>query len=128
MVRKRISVKEVSILKENEDKILLFNQFLDDFYKESIDSKRYDLITDEPIYDANDPVFMCMLACSVHKLSNDYDLETPSWVFNNKYFLSKAHYAFDTKNREFQHFLEISTPEEYKSRNLMYGDNVLQRC
>lgn len=69
-----------------------------------------------------------MLAAAAHKLANDYGLEIPDWVLKSKYTLGEKQYAFETKNKEFQEYLERTTPEEYKIRNLLYGDTVLQRC
>lgn len=124
---KQYSIRYVS-LKEQEDEMLLFGQFLDDFYNAKSKENKYALIKEEPIFDEKNPVFMCMLACAVHKLSNDYNLKTPEWVFFSKYTLKEKYYAFNTENKEYQNFLENTTPVEYKSRNLIYGDSVLKRC
>ena len=71
---------------------------------------------------------MCMLACAVHKLTNDYNLENPKWIFNKKYSLNEECYAFHTKNTEYQEFLKLTTPPEYRLRNLFYGEDILKRC
>ena len=42
-------------------------------------------------------------------------------------YVLKKYYAFDTKNKKFQEYLEKTTPEEYRIRNLMVGDMVLER-
>lgn len=46
----------------------------------------------------------------------------------SKYFLEEKYYAFDTKNKDFQKYLEKTTPEEYRIRNLMVGDTILEKC
>lgn len=127
-INKKYSIKDISVMRKDRDETLLFCQFLDDFYSEKSADGKYQLIKEEPVYDESSCVFMCMLACAVHKLANDYNLETPKWVFNEKYVLKDIHYAFDTKDREYQEFLQKNTPDEYKCRNLYYGEDVLKRC
>lgn len=46
----------------------------------------------------------------------------------SQYILRRKYYTFDTKNKEFQEYLEKTTPEECRIRNLMVGDMVLERC
>ncbi len=123
----RISIKDIIALSENNDKTLLYGQFLDDFYYEKEKENKYNLIKDEPAHMQGEDVFMCMLACAAHKLARDYGLKIPDWVMKSKYVLKKKYYAFDTKNKEYQEYLEKTTPEEYRSRNLMLGDTVLER-
>lgn len=124
----RISIKDIVILSEENDKTLLYGQFLDDFYHEKDKENKYNLIKDEPAYMPGEDVFMCMLAGAAHKLAKDYGLKIPEWVMKSKYILKNKYYAFDTKNKEFQEYLEKTTPEEYRMRNLIVGDTVLERC
>ena len=108
--------------------MLLYGQFLDDFYYEKDKENKFNLIKDEPMYMQGEDLFMCMLASAAHKLANDYGLKIPDWVMKSKYILKKKYYAFDTENKEFQKYLEKTTPEEYRIRNLIVGDMVLKRC
>lgn len=125
---KLLSISDVVSQASQNDKELLFGQFLDDFYYEKETEKKYTLIKDEPAYLPGEDVFMCMLAAAAHKLANDYGLEIPDWIMKSQYFLEEKHYAFETENQEYRAYLEKTTPEEYKMRNLMLGDTVLQRC
>jgi len=125
---KKLSIKDVSVKINGEDENLLYGQFLDDFYSEKNINNKYNLIKDEPVFDKNNRVFMTVLAGTAHKLAKDYGVKIPEWVFDDKYVLDEVHYAFDTKNIEFQEYLRNTTPTEYKSRNLMSGDTILKRC
>lgn len=124
----RYSIREISKLKNSKDETLLFCQFLDDFYSTKSNCEKYKLIEDEPFFDETNKEFMCMLASAVHKLANDYGLMKPKWIYDDKYILSEECYAFHTKNIEYQKFLKSTTPYEYKSRNLLYGEDVIKRC
>lgn len=122
------SIKNISRLLNKEDEILLYGQFLDNFYACKYQKEREMLILEEPLYNENFSVFMCMLAGTVEKLANDFSLKIPSWVYKKEYYLDIKYYAFNTKNKEFQEYLKNSTPKEYKKRNLYVGDTMLERC
>lgn len=122
------SIKAISLLLGKEDEKLLYGQFLDSFYAMQGKDLQGALISVEPIYNKNYTVFMCILAGTVEKLANDYELTVPSWVYKKEYYLDSEYYAFNTKNTEFQEYLKSTTPEEYKKRNLYVGDTMLERC
>ena len=86
---KKISIKDIIVLSENNDKTLLYGQFLDDFYYEKEKEDKYNLIKDEPVYMEGEDVFMCMLASAAHKLAKDYNLIIPDWVMKSEYVLKK---------------------------------------
>ena len=69
----------------------------------------------------------CMFACAAHKLARDNGISPPDWGYDKKFIMPEPVYAFDTKDKECQKFLKETSPEEYSSRNIFYGDNVLQR-
>jgi len=121
----RLSVSDVVKLSSKEDKDLLFGQFLDDFYH--ADNKAA-LIADEPPQNDISLWFICFLAGAVHRLANDYHLTIPAWVFKKKYIYPGTYYAFDTKNSDFQKYLAETTPDEYRQRNILVGNNALERC
>lgn len=125
---KRLSIKDVSEQLYSEDEKLLYGQFLDDFYHEESSEGRYNLIKDEPNFINDKEIFMCILAGTAQKLANDYSLDIPKWVFDEKYILKKAYYTLNTKNPKFQEYLIETTPLEYKSRNLFVGETILDRC
>lgn len=122
------SIKNISLLLEQEDEMLLYGQFLDCFYISKTNEERIMLIAEEPIYNIKHKVFLCILAATVEKLSIDYGLPIPKWVNNDKYTMKEIYYAFNTKNIEFQKYLEDTTPYEYKKRNLIVGESMLERC
>lgn len=121
----RLTAFDVVKFSNDDNKELYYGQFLDDFYH--ADNKAA-LIADEPPHSSIEPWFICFIAGAVHKLANDYDLTVPSWVFKEKYIYPGMYYAFDTKNPEFQNYLKENTPAEYRKRNIMVGNNALERC
>lgn len=106
---------------------VLFGDFLDEFYREKDKQLQINMINEEPNFNKDNKIFLVEMAAVVHKLSNDYHLPVPSWVFKEQYFLSVPFYAFDTKNKDYQKFLMETSPKEYAQRNIFYGNNVLRR-
>jgi len=100
--------------------------FLDVFYR-ATDAVRHEMISSPPQAENNsDMLNVCILAAAAHKLSNDYGLDVPDWVYNSIYTMPYPVYAHNTKNPEYQEFLRDNAPSEYASRNLYYS-NVLER-
>ncbi len=122
------SVKSISQLLDKEDEMLLYGQLLDNFYSAKTDNEKLSLIIDEPEYNEQHIVFLCMLAGTVEKLAKNYNLPIPEWVNEDKYVMKNIYYAFDTQNPEFQKYLSETTPDEYKKRNIMVGESMLERC
>ena len=122
------SARNISLMLDQEDKILLYGQFLDYFYGEKDDEGKYKLIKEEPKYNSSYKLFFCMLAAGVEKLAHDYNLPVPEWTEKPEYFLDKIYYAYNTQNPDFQKYLMQTTLSEYKKRNLIVGDNILKRC
>ncbi|MCD7872650.1 MAG: hypothetical protein LUG21_05025 [Clostridiales bacterium] len=122
------SVRNISKMFNKEDEILLYNQFLDNFYSAKTDNEKLLLIEDEPVYNHKHKLILSLIAAAVEKLSKDYNLPIPKWVNKNRYVMEYICYAFETKNSDFQKYLTETSFPEYKKRNLMYGDNVLKRC
>lgn len=127
-MKHRLSIKEVVELLDFQDENLLYSQFLDDFYHAETKIDKYNLIKDEPKYKDEYTTFLCILAGTTHKLATDYSLTIPQWIFERKYYLDSVYYALDTKNKEFQAYLMQTTPQEFKERNLMVGNTILERC
>lgn len=122
------SVRNISQLLDKEDEMLLYGQLLDNFYSAKTDNEKMSLIIDEPEYNEQHIVFLCMLAGTVEKLAKNYNLPIPEWVNEDKYVMKNIYYAFDTQNPEFQKYLSETTPDEYKKRNIMVGESMLERC
>jgi len=106
-----------------QDIMLGISQFLDDFKKSK---NKKDLIADEP-HGIENKVTASLTASIVHKLANDNNIEIPQWVYKKSYILQNPTYAHDTKNTDYQNFLKKTSFPEFTSRNLFYGDNVIER-
>jgi len=105
---------------------LAFGQFLDDFRFAS-DEEKYNLIVDEPKREGVDRVILCHAAAAVHKLANDNNLDVPLWVYDHTYIMPEPYYAHNTQSIDFQKYLHETSPPEYATRNVFFGDNVLLR-
>lgn len=55
------SIKNISLLLDNEDEMLLYGQFLDCFFAASDKAQKCTLINEEPEYSENHIVFMSMV-------------------------------------------------------------------
>ena len=119
-----VKIKDIPKLSETHDFTLVFCTFLDDFKRTA---NKFELIADEPQRGILKKKDWCMLACAAHKLARDNGLQTPEWVYDKKFVMPKPVYAFNTKNEEYKKLLKETSPEEYSSRNIYYGDRVLQR-
>ena len=105
---------------------IALGSFLDVFYR-TTDTVRYEMISSPPqVKNNSNTLNACILAAAAHKLSNDYGLDVPDWVYSPIYTMPYPVYAYNTKNPEYQEFLRENAPSEYASRNLYYS-NVLER-
>jgi len=119
-----MQIKDIPAAAERYDFTLAFCTFLDEF-KQSMN--KMELISEQPDIVSMVPKEYCMLAAATHKLANDNGIKVPEWVYDEIFFLKEPVYALDTKNSEYRTFLEETSPEEYKQRNIFYGENVLMR-
>ena len=119
-----VKIMDVPALAESHSFALAFCSFLDDF-KRSGDKAA--LISEKPEKMGLKRREFCMLACAAHKIANDNGIAPPEWVHDKSFAMAKSVYAFDTKIAECQKFLRETSPEEYRLRNLFYGENVLMR-
>lgn len=111
---------------ENNDPELIFGSFLDEFYRES-DTERKNLFSLAPRKIESKRNYLCMIAAAVEHLCSVYNIPNPDWVDDSWFIVPDKVYALDTKNPEYQKFLEETSYSEYKKHNVYYGDNVLQR-
>ena len=125
-MKRRMKITEIQSVAERYDFIFAFCTFLDEFYAANSEEKNF-LLADEPERGALTKAQHCTLACAAHKLANDYGLAIPEWVAKKIYVMPNPIYAFDTEDEEYQDFLRATSPEEYSSRNIFYGNNVLRR-
>lgn len=108
------------------DYIFALNTFLDEFY-ECDDKEKSLLLVDEPIGGILNIRQYCTLAAAAHKLANEYFLAVPSWTMKEEYIMPYSIYAFGASKKEEQDLLKVTTPNEYKIRNLFLGSKVLKR-
>ena len=116
----------VNEINQNNKNIIL-GDFLDSFYNAENDSIRQQMITDEPDYEIDDKVFICVLAGIVQKLSSDYNIQTPNWCMKKKYYLKKPWYPSGAKIKNKVYFY-FNSPKEFKKRNIFVGKNTINRC
>ncbi len=109
-----------------EDKIILFNNFLDSFYSAKEEMKKR-LVEQEPNrYKKITEVDYAFLASSVHLLCNLYDIIPPKWVFKQEYKLKEPSFSNNEQSR-YKNYLLIYSPPEFKFRNMFVTPNVLSR-
>ena len=123
----RLRIKEIPGFLDKYDFDFLFCTFLDSFYRCKTKEEKGQLIMEEPEKGALKHKELALLASTAHKLAADNGVEIPQWVYDDKYFLKSPVYEFNTKNREYRAYLRETSPQEYKMRNIYYGDNVLMR-
>ena len=107
------------------DFYLSLGDFLDEFYRADND-QREDMIKNPP--DNSLPSEnLAYFAASVHKLANDYGIEPPSWVFDERCYLrDKPFFGCNAKGNLRLLFM-YKSPTEFKHRNLFVDENVLAR-
>jgi hypothetical protein len=105
---------------------LLLGDFLDEFYRASPE-RRAELIRERPA-DMDGPEYVPFLASTAHKLANDYGLDPPHWVFEQRCYLPgmKPHFACGARGNLCLLFM-YKSPLEFKHRNLFVDENVLTR-
>ena len=108
------------------DLYLLLGDFLDSFYR-AADKEKAAMFSVAPD-DMSKPEYVPFLASAVHKLADDFDIEPPAWVFDERCYLpgSKPHFACNAKGKLRLWFM-YKSPPEFKHRNLFVDENVLQR-
>jgi len=119
-------MSEVPETSKEFDYIFAVCTFLDEFYEADYNDKSL-LLEDEPENGILDQKQYCNLAAAAHKLANDYNLPVPQWAMQNKYKMPYPVYAFNAEDKDDQNLLRITTPNEYRMRNLYLGANILKR-
>lgn len=121
-----LSLRSLAARALSEDPDLLYSQFLDDFAH--ADNKA-DLMGEEPDWKGdNGGYWTILLAATAHKLAHDNSLPVPRWALSKRYVSPEPIYGMDTKNPDFQAYLEKATPMEFCCHNIFLGDNVLARA
>ena len=121
-----MKISEVPNVSEEHDYIFAVCTFLDEFYEAAHNEKSF-LLADEPATGILEPKQYCNLAAAAHKLANDYHLPVPAWAMQEKYTMPYPVYAFNAENNDDRELLKMTSPNEYKVRNLYLGANILKR-
>ena len=117
--------KVVELSKKDENIDLLYGQFLDDFARSTNKSS---CIEKEPNWPTGDNgIWPYLLAATAHKLAHENSISVPKWALSEKYISPKPIYGMNTKDPDFKKYLENTSPMEFKSHNLFFGENILSR-
>ena len=113
---------------KGNDFSLSLRGFLDIFYSCKDDKeKMFALIKREPLLYKNVPDYQyAMCAATANKLSNDYDLEVPSWVWKDRYYMKEMYLGGIRKGR-LRIYNMLYSPAEFKHRGLFVDENILMR-
>jgi len=107
------------------DFYLSFGDFLDEFYKAD-NIKQKEMLYATPDFSIN-KLHLAYLAASVHKLANEYDIEPPEWVFDERCYLRKEPFFGCNAKGNLRLLFMYKSPPEFKHRNLFVDENVLVR-
>ena len=113
---------------KGNDFSLSLRGFLDVFYSCKEDKeKMFALIKREPQHYKNVPDYQyAMCAATANKLANDYDLEVPSWVWKDRYYMKEMYFGGIRKGR-LRMYNMLYSPAEFKHRGLFVDENILMR-
>jgi hypothetical protein len=113
---------------KGSDFSLSLRGFLDVFYSCKDDKeKMFALIKREPVIYKNVPDYQyAMCAATANKLSNDYGLEVPSWVWKSRYYMKEMYFGDILKGR-LRIYNMLYSPAEFKHRGLFVDENILMR-
>jgi len=113
---------------KGNDFSLSLRGFLDIFYYCKDDKeKMFALIKREPQCYRNVPDYQyAMCAATANKLANDYDLEVPSWVWKDRYYMKEMFFGGIRKGR-LRMYNMLYSPAEFKHRGLFVDENILIR-
>lgn len=113
---------------KGNDFSLSLRGFLDIFYSCKDDKeKMFALIKREPQFYKNVLDYQyAMCAATANKLSNDYDLEVPSWVWKDRYYMKEMYLGGIRKGR-LRIYNMLYSPAEFKHRGLFVDENILMR-
>ena len=113
---------------KGKDFSLSLRGFLDIFYScKNNKEKMLALIKREPLLYKNVPGYQyAMCAATANKLSNDYGLEDPSWVWKDRYYMKEMYFCGIRKGR-LRIYNMLYSPAEFKHRGLFVDENILVR-
>jgi len=102
--------------------------FLDVFYSYKGNKRKMSaLIKMEPGFYEKVPGFQyAICAATAHKLSNDFGLKEPSWVWKQKYYMKEMYFGNINKG-SLRIYNMLYAPPELKHRGLFLDENILFR-
>lgn len=106
---------------------ILKGDFLDKFYSSAPEEKFLMLLEEPETYPSIPNWIYAYLAGMVHKLSNDFTLAVPEWVFKDKYYLSEPYFSDNASNDHLKIYLMYTSPSEFKHRNIFTSEDTLKR-
>ena len=104
--------------------------YLDEFYYSLDNEQRHIILNEEPEQFEGVPLKyeMAFIYAMVNKLEVDYNLDTPSWVYKDKYFqLKTPHFAMNAKG-DLRIVLLVESPKQFRMRHIFTTSNVLSRA
>ena len=107
------------------DFYLCLGDFLDEFYNAD-DEMRISMLKSPPEFMIPQE-HLAYLAAAVHKLSNDYGIKAPDWVFDEMCFLRDKPFFGCGAKGDLRLLFMYKSPPEFKYRNLFVDENVLKR-
>lgn len=102
---------------------------MDEFYYALNNEQRQEVLNEEPVWFTGVGEYeMAFVSAMVNKLAVDYDLITPTWVYNDEYFqLKEPHFAMGAKG-DLRLLLLVESPKQFRMRNIFTTSNVLSRA
>jgi len=114
-------------LSGGEDFYIVLGDFLDEFYRSDA-AARLSMIAETPKTRANVlREHAALFAAAAHKLANDYGLEVPVWVMDQKFRLTDEPYFDCNATGNLRLLFMYKSPTEFKYRNLFVDENFLMR-
>ena len=128
------SVKELaSRYMSGEESRILYGDFLDAFYAMSYQEKARSL-AEEPIGLLEyDQIFAVTLAATVEELAESCEVNVPSWVTADKYYLSSDEAMFGVIpaseiDEDSRQWFKKQSPKSFTKRNIFVSSNALARA
>ena len=107
------------------DFYLCLGDFLDEFYSGDNDL-REKMIKNAPDFSLSNEN-LSYLASSIHKLANDYKIEPPNWVYDERCYMRGKPFFGCSASGNLRLLFMYKSPTEFKHRNLFVDENVLVR-
>ena len=107
------------------DFFLCLGDFLDEFYRADSDARRAMVLPSPDFTAAREHT--AYLASAIHKLANDYGMEPPGWVFDERCYLRDKPFFGCNAKGDLRLLFMYKSPPEFKHRNLFVDENILQR-